>query len=475
MSATVTPAVQRVSIPHALRLYKHQEETLAARHAGHRWRIANDHRQSGKDVLGLADLFSAAVEEPGAYLYCAPTRQMAENIAWHGVRASDGMPYLSVLPEALVIDKNEAELSLTIRTRHEGKHSRVVFASGNEPMRLRGPAWRGVVITEYAQFQDSTVMDTLRPALNRSGGWLLVLSTPLGVGNHFHELWQVAQAPDSGWWTATRSIHDTVDHEGHPLIGPEVIEAELRAGQRQDWLMQEYECKFVVGLIASIFGDVLTKCEEDHRILDLPQRMDLPTVVAFDLGLDDSTVAVFVQENGAWLDVIDVDAWQNLALPTIIQRVQAKGYTLRDWIAPHDIEVRDYSALGAAGQALTRWQVASKLGVRFTVAPKLSIAEGLDSTRRLFARLRFDTRRCTRLVEALSLYQRKWDPVGKVYAEKPLHNWASDYADALRTFAVGYRNPKREHVGRHPKYRANSQPVFGPVGFGSRVSLFGGQ
>jgi phage terminase large subunit len=446
MSATVT---ERVTIPHNLRLYRHQEQTIAARYAGHRWRIANDHRQSGKDVLGLTDLFSAAVDEPGQYLYCAPTRQMAENIAWHGVRASDGRPYLDIIPPPLILDRNEAELSIVLATRQAGKHSRIVFASGNEPMRLRGPAWRGVAITEYAQFPDGTVMDTLRPALNRSGGWLLVLSTPLGVGNHFHQLWQTATTPDSGWWTATRTIHDTVDHEGRPLISPDVIEAELRAGQRADWLAQEYECRFVVGLISSIFGDVLTKCEEDGRILDLPQRTDLNTVVAFDLGLDDSTVAVFIQENGAWLDVVDVDAWQNLALPTILQHVRAKGYTLRDWIGPFDIEVRDLSAVGVAGQALTRWQVAAKLGVKFVVAPKLSIAEGLDATRRLFARLRFDTKRCARLLEALSQYQRKWDPALKVYAEKPLHNWASDYADALRTFAVGYQ-PKRP---RSPSWR----------------------
>jgi hypothetical protein len=61
-------------------------------------------------------------------------------------------------------------------------------------------------------------------------------------------------------------------------------------------------------------------------------------------------------------------------------------------------------------------------------AARPPIAEGLDATRRLFARLRFDAKRSARLLEALGQYQRKWDPAMKVYAEKPLHNWASDYA-----------------------------------------------
>jgi phage terminase large subunit len=375
----MTIATPTVTIPHNLRLYRHQEETIQARYAGHRWRIVNDHRQSGKDVLGLVDLFSAAFEEPGAYLYAAPTRQMAENIAWHGVRASDGRPYLDIVPPQLVRDRNEAELSLVLATRQRGKYSRVVFASGNEPMRLRGPAWRGVVITEFAQFENGEVMDTLRPALNRSGSWLLVLSTPLGVGGHYHQLWQAASTPDSGWWTATRTIHDTVDHEGRPLIGPEVIEAELKAGQRLDWLQQEYECRFVVGLIASIFGDVLTKAEQDGRILDLPRREDRPTVVALDLGVDDLTVATFVQTNDEWRDVVDVQEYQGLTLAEIIRRVRATGWNVVDWCAPHDIEVRDLSATSATGTALSRWQVAAKLGVRFQVAPRLPLPEGLDA------------------------------------------------------------------------------------------------
>jgi len=34
-----------------------------------------------------------------------------------------------------------------------------------------------------------------------------------------------------------------------------------------------------------------------------------------------------------------------------------------------------------------------------------------------------------------------WGPERKVYSDKPLHNWASHFVDALRTFAVSYREP----------------------------------
>jgi phage terminase large subunit len=444
MSASVTPAIERIAFPAGgLQLYRHQQETWDARRVhGRLRRIANDHRQSGKDVGGLVDLFDAAIHEPGVYAYVAPTRQMAENIAWHGVRATDGGEYLSILPPQLLLDRNEADLALEIATLQPGKHSRVLFLSGNEPARLRGLPLKGVVFTEFAQFTDSEALDTVLPTLNRSGGWLLVLSTPLGL-NHYHQLWQMAQASPE-WWTATRTIEDTVDHDGRPLIDPAIIERELEQGQRLDWLHQEYRCQFVVGLVASIFGDVLTRCEQEGRILDLPRREHVPTVVAFDLGLNDSTVAVWIQAQGEWFDVVDVEAWQNLTLTGVIQRVQARGWLVRDWLAPHDLHHREFSAEGAGGQAVTRERVAQRAGVRFKIAPKLSLSDGLDAVRRVFSRLRFDRKRTAKLVEALSQYQRAWDPEARVYADRPLHNWCSDYADALRTFAVSPQRPARD-------------------------------
>jgi hypothetical protein len=76
VSTTVTPAAERLTFPAGgLRLYRHQQETCDARRVhGFTRRIANDHRQSGKDVGGLVDLFDAAIHEPGVYAYVAPTR-----------------------------------------------------------------------------------------------------------------------------------------------------------------------------------------------------------------------------------------------------------------------------------------------------------------------------------------------------------------------------------------------------------------
>jgi hypothetical protein len=439
--ATVTPAVERVTIPHNLELLEHQQAYIAARLSGAKNRLAIWHRQAGKDVVALVDVVAAAVEEPGIYGYCAPTYRMVKGIVWDGVRASDGLPYLSVIPPQLIIERDEAGMVLTLRTRVPGATSRLMFLSGDQAQRLCGLPFKGLVFTELSQFESSEALDTVRPSLVASGGWLAVISTPLGIGNAFHALYTMARE-SADWWVDVKTYRETRYRDGRPMISVEDVERELANGQRPEWIAQEYECRFVVGLVASIFGDVLNKAESESRIVDLPMRADVPTTVALDLGVRDRSVAVFVQPSGDWLHIVDVWEGENLALPGILQAIQSRGWFIKQWIAPHDLQQRDLSASGYGGQAVTREQLARRMGITFRIAAKLSISEGLDSVRRLFSRFKFDRRRCERLLEALGQYRRTWDPERRVFSDKPLHDWCSDYADALRCFAVGHREPR---------------------------------
>jgi hypothetical protein len=251
---------------------------------------------------------------------------------------------------------------------------------------------------ELAQFETSEAVDTVRPALVANGGWFAAISTPLGIGNAFHQLYTMARESDD-WWVDAKTYRDTRYLDGRPMIAQADIDRELKNGQRVEWIAQEYECRFVTGLASSIFGDLLNKAEQEGRILDLPQRTDRPTLVGLDLGVRDKSVAVFIQPHGEFLDIVDCWAGEALALPGVIQEIRARGWSLVTWLAPHDLAQRDFSASGAGGTAVTRDTVARRLGVVFRIAPRLSIAEGLDAVRRMFSRFRFDrkaARRCWR-------------------------------------------------------------------------------
>ena len=165
----------------------------------------------------------------------------------------------------------------------------------------------------------------------------------------------------------------------------------------------------------------------------MPHRPELPVVTAWDLGIADATAVIYVQEVGEWWHVIRAEEFVGLGLPEILSRVRAHGDNFGAHVAPHDIEVRDYS-----GDGTTRREVARRVGVDFDVAPRLSPAEGIDAVRRLFPRLKFDRRGCARLLQALGEYSKVWDARGKTFRDAPLHSWASHLADALRTLATGF-------------------------------------
>ena len=73
------------------------------------------------------------------------------------------------------------------------------------------------------------------------------------------------------------------------------------------------------------------------------------------------------------------------------------------------------------------------------MAPALSLADGIDATRRMLPRLWFDAAHCARGVKALRSYRRLWRPRLEVPASGPLHDWASHAADALRYAVTGFR------------------------------------
>src|SRR5262249_26580888 len=144
--------------------------------------------------------------------------------------------------------------------------------------------------------------------------------------------------------------------------------------------------QFQAANLGSYFGELVDRMEQEQRIGDFPWHPERPVIVALDLGVSDATVATFFQSAGEYTHLIDEMEFTGLHLGEILSRIRTKPYNLTAWIAPHDIEVRDLSATGAeSGEAVSRWKVAQRLGVRFVVAPRLSHPEYHDAIRRLMA------------------------------------------------------------------------------------------
>jgi hypothetical protein len=62
---------------------------------------------------------------------------------------------------------------------------------------------------------------------------------------------------------------------------------------------------------------------------------------------------------------------------------------------------------------------------------------------------------------ALKHYQRKWDGKNKIFQMKPLHDWASNGADAFGCFATGFRNKLfKQEASSLPRVAQSDYDIF---------------
>jgi hypothetical protein len=66
----------------------------------------------------------------------------------------------------------------------------------------------------------------------------------------------------------------------------------------------------------------------------------------------------------------------------------------------------------------------------------MEIADGIEAVRSTFSKLWIDATKCEPLVKALESYRQEWDHKKKVYKPRPLHDFSSHFADAMRYLCV---------------------------------------
>ncbi len=165
----------------------------------------------------------------------------------------------------------------------------------------------------------------LMPNLADRHGRALLISTPEGY-NHFHELWKRGHNDDVAW----RSFH--APSAMNPHLPRDVIE-EARRTYSPEAFAQEWEAKFT-----HLAGRVYTEFEESIHVRPLQHDPDLPLALAFDFGVENPFVCLWVQftpEDN--LRVIDEYVQRGETTLTNGQRVMAqheeRGYGDVSWAA----------------------------------------------------------------------------------------------------------------------------------------------
>ena len=376
---------------------------------GTRFCVVVAHRRMGKTVAAINHLIKSAIEcdkdEP-RFAYIAPTYGQAKRVAWD---------YLTKFTRPLNATHNISELRADFWGR------RISLYGSDNPDSLRGQYFDGVILDEIGDQDPKIWNEIIRPALADRLGWCMFVGTPKGR-NHFADLRD--RADDADDW----KLLEFKASETNILAESELDSARKEMGD--DKYNQEFECSFNAAVEGSYYGQIINTIEEKGHITRI-ERDDLcRSFVAWDLGMGDSTCLWVAQLAGKEVRLIDCIENHGVGLDWYVSWLRENRYEGFAQILPHDVEVREL------GTGKSRKEVLNEAGLEITVAPRLSVADGIQAVRRLLPRCWFDHKTKAGL-DAIRNYRREYNEKQQVFYDKPLHDWSSHYSDAFRYLAIG--------------------------------------
>jgi hypothetical protein len=371
----------------------------------------------GKTVLAInkiiRDVLTCQQPNPKGHYFC-PLQKQAKRNAWQYL-----IDYTKHIPG---MRYNKTEL-----TAYFPAGQTIELLGADNPDAFRGGYSDSVCLDEYAQMDPRTWGEIVRPALADRKGSALFIGTPAGP-NQFKKLYDRAQQLP-GWFSCS----------------PDEIES-MRAEMEESQFQQEMLCDFQAAIKGAYFGKVINEREAAGALGNVPYDPSLSVWTSWDLGIRDSSAIWFIQVLGSEIRLIDYMEIQGEGLPEIIKRVKTKPYQYEGHIAPHDIRVREL------GTGTSRYEVASNLGLHFTVCRQMPLMDGIDATRNLLKRAWIDQANCETGLAALRLYRSEWNDSKQIYSDRPIHDWTSHAADALRMFAVEMSQGTGEQWGSGVNY-----------------------
>ena len=381
------------------------------------------HRRAGKDLALWNFVVRIATQEKGLYFYFLPTYTQGKKIIWDGI-TNDGFRFLDFCPKQIVRHLNGQEMKIELAN---GSIIQIIGTDNYDSIRGTNP--RGCVFSEYA-YQNPQAWEVVKPILRLNVGWAVFNTTPQGE-NHAYELYSMAENSDE-WYTNLLTVDDT------GLLTKEDIDKERAEGMSEEMIQQEYYCSWSGSLVGSYYGQLMDMAKKEKRLTRVPYEPTLPVYTSWDLGMDDQTAIWFFQVlNLNEIRVIDYYENNGESLSHYAGVLFEKGYTYRDHLLPHDVEVRELSS------GKSRRSTLESLKIRpITVCPAVNPADRIQGTRNMLPKCYFDKDKCAGGVRALKGYRKEYDEKKKTYKPTPLHDWASHGADAFGQFAINFV-PKR--------------------------------
>lgn len=195
----------------------------------------------------------------------------------------------------------------------------------------------------------------------------------------------------------------------------------------------------------AIYKAELQASENEGRIREVPADGMQPVDTFWDLGYADRVSIWAAQRTPFEIKILRYFEGDHQAIDYYLREIQTWGYVLGTCYLPWD------GGTISLGTGKSIEELMRAKGFKTKVNRQLSVADGINAVRTIFPQIYFDAKQCADGLQYLRRYQ--WGPTTAlgVVRREPLHDDASHPADALRTMAIGIKEPERKKPTPKPQ------------------------
>lgn len=278
-------------------------------------------------------------------------------------------------------------------------------------------------------------MQILSPTVRKKGSEIWISFNPDKKSDYIYRTFVLAPPENC--------VSTYVSWRDNPWFTEE-LRAEMEDLKARDYdaYLNVWEGQPKVLLAGAVYMEELRKVRAEKRIGVVPWVRGTPVDTFWDLGISDATTIWFRQKIGYEWHYIDYYEARQKPLDHFLALLQSKSYIYGSHVLPHDARAREK---GTGMTIEERFRKVYPGQVR--IARRSSVADGIDAARTILGNSWFDEKLCERGLECL--YNYRFEVVDQLQgqlSQKPVHDWASDGADAFRYSAVetGIRGRKGE-------------------------------
>lgn len=286
-----------------------------------------------------------------------------------------------------------------------------------------------VAWVEEAQNLSHSSLRMLRPTIRKEGSEIWASYNPRHKTDAIDQFFREASED---------KICVTANWEDNPYF-PEVLYKDMMEDYRVNPEMAHHVWGGGYEIIqeGSYFGKDLSTADAEHRITNVTYDRAASVVASWDLGIGDATAIWLFQRVG--LEWHFIDCYENVgyALDHYVDWIKGHSYHVEEHYLPHDAEARELQT------GKSRLEYLRNRGLACLIVPKHNVEDGIAAVRDILPQCYFDVERCESGIESLRMYRSEYNEKNRVFANRPLHDHTSHFADAFRYAAMSGYDPAR--------------------------------